>query len=234
MPTRKEDDQAKPSAEPSVLDQYPSQARELEEALGKVKAIREQTAAITQARDAAASKRQSLLSNWTDTEEESVTELSKLAARAEVFQAKLAAQNGKLESAEAELKAAMATFAISFNALFLTLRTHLVRDAADRIAGMLHPSVRQIAGASVAEVAQMDEAVVNIAAFAINPEPGIAGFDSVLPPENIIRAAEQSLPKAEPLLDQAAKHLENGFAPPQAFSLEKWRESLSPVVAAAA
>jgi hypothetical protein len=219
---------------PPELESYREQANALAEALKAVKAIREQSAAITQARDAAASKRQSLLSNWTDTEEESVTELSKLASRAEVFAAKLAAQAGKLENAEAKLKAAMATFAISFNALFLTLRTHLIRDAAARIAAMLHPSVRQISGASIAEIAQLDEAVVNIAAFAINPEPGITGFDSVLPPENIIRAAEQSLPKAEPLLDQAAKHLETGFQPPQAFSLEKWRQSLSPVVAAAA
>jgi hypothetical protein len=222
------------NSSPLGLEPYSEQAQALTDALAKVKAIQEQTAVITLARDTALSKRQSLLSNWTDTEEESVTELSKLAARGEVFEAKLAAQNGKLESAQAELKAAMATFAISFNALFLTLRTHLVRNAADRIAGMLHPSVRQISGASIAEIAQLDEAVVNISAFAINPEPGITGFDSVLPAENIIRAAEQSLPKAEPLLDQAAKHLETGFQPPQAFSLEKWRESLSPAVAAAA
>jgi hypothetical protein len=223
-----------PNSLPPELEPYREQANTLAEALKAVKAIHEETAAITQARDAAASKRQSLLSNWTDTEEESVTELSKLAARAEVFAAKLAAQDGKLESAEAELKASMATFAISYNALFLTLRTHLVRAAAARITAMLHPSARQIAGASVAEVAQLDEAVVNIGAFAVNPEPGITGFDNLLPAENIVRAAEQSLPKADPLLDEAAKHLENGFVLPQAFSLEKWRESLSPAAAAAA
>jgi hypothetical protein len=53
----------------------------------------------------------------------------------------------------------------------------------------------------------MEEAVVNIAAFAINPELGITGFDSVLTPKNIIRAAERARLKVEPLLAEAALRL---------------------------
>jgi hypothetical protein len=118
------------------LEPYREQARDLEQSLAKVKGIQDQTAAITLARDTALSKRQSLVSNWTDTEEESVTELSKLAARAEVFEAKLAAQADQLASAQAELKTALPAFAISYNALFLMLHTFLVRDASSRIAAM--------------------------------------------------------------------------------------------------
>lgn len=128
----------------------------------------------------------------------------------------------------------MATFAISFNSLFLTLRTHLVRDAAARIAAMIHPSVRQISGATIAEIAQMEEAVINLDPLAIRVEVGAAMFDSILPPQNIEQDAERSLPKAEPLLATAQQHLERGFVPPPAFSLEKWRASLSPGVPVAA
>jgi hypothetical protein len=46
------------------------------------------------------------------------------------------------------------------------------------------------------------------------------------------REAERALPKAEPLLLEAAKHLENGFVPPAAFDLGRWRQSLSPAAAA--
>jgi hypothetical protein len=104
-----------PKTAPPGLEPYREQTLELEAALANVKAIQEQTAAITLARDTALSRRQSLISNWTDTEEESVTELSKLASRGEVFEAKLAAQAGKLASAQAELKTALAAFAISYN-----------------------------------------------------------------------------------------------------------------------
>ena len=65
-------------------------------------------------------------------------------------------------------------------------------------------------------------------------EPGITMPNNTLPPENILRAAERSLPKAAPLIAEAAKHLEHGYVPPPPFSLEKWRASLSPGVAVAA
>jgi hypothetical protein len=209
------------------LEPYREQAWELEKTMAKVKAIQEQTAAITLARDDAANKRQSLLSNWTDTEEESVTELSKLAARAEVFEAKLAAQDGKLVIAQAELKASLAAFAISFHSLFLTLRTFLIRDAADRIAGMLHPSIRAISGASIGEVAALATEVIDLAPLAVRVDPMASMLNNQLPLENIQRDAERVLPKAEPLLSEAAKHLEDGFVPPAAFSLETWRASVA-------
>lgn len=224
----------KRKSSPPELEPYREQADALSEALRAVKAIQEQTATITLARDAAAGKRQSLLSNWTDTEEESVTELSKLAARGEVFAAKLGAQADKLASAQAELKTALAAFAISFHALFLTLRSYLIRDAADRITGMLHPSVRTISGASIGEIAVLATEVVDLEPLAIRVEAGAAMFNSTLPPENVQRSAEWSLPKAEPLLAEAAKHLADGFVPPAAFDLSKWRASLTPAAAAAA
>ncbi len=189
----------KRKSSPPELEPYREQADALSEALRAVKAVQEQTATITLARDAAASKRQSLLSNWTDTEEESVTELSKLAARGEVAEAKLAAQAGKLETAQAELKTALTAFAISFNALFLTLRTYLVRHAADQIAGILHPSVRAVSSASIGEIAALATEVIDLDPLAIRVEAGVAMFNSILPPENVQRAAEWSLPKAEPL-----------------------------------
>ena len=128
-----------------------------------------------------------------------MTEFSKLAARGEVFEAKLAAQAGKLESAQAELKTSMASFAISYHALFLTLRTHLVRDASARIAAMLHPSVRAISGAAIGEIAVLAEEVIDLEPLAIRVEAGVSMFNSIVPPENIERAAEWSLPKTEPL-----------------------------------
>ncbi len=211
----------KRKSSPPELEPYRERADALSEALDAVKAVQEQTAAITLARDAAASKRQSLLSNWTDTEEESVTELSKLAARGEVFAAKLAAQADKLASAQAELKAALAAFAISFNALFLSLRTFLIKDAGARIAAMLHPSVRAISGASIGEIAVLATEVIELDPLAIRVEAGVAMFNSILPPENIERAAEWSLPKAGPMLATAQQQLERGFVPPAPFSLEK-------------
>jgi hypothetical protein len=114
------------------------------------------------------------------------------------------------------------------------LHTFLVRDASSRIAAMLHPSVRAIPDASIKEVAGLATEVIDLQPLAIRVEPGAIMFNSTLPAENIQRGAERSLPKAEPLLTEAAKHLENGFQPPAAFDLSRWRESLSPAVAAAA
>jgi hypothetical protein len=134
---------------------------------------------------------------------------------------------GKLASAQAELKPALAAFAISYNALFLMLQTFLVRDASSRIAAILHPSVRAISDASIKEVAGLATEVIDLQPLAIRVEPGVTMLNSTLPPENIEREAERALPKAEPLLLEAAKHLENGFQPPAAFNLEICRESKS-------
>jgi hypothetical protein len=214
------------------LEPYREQARELQEALTKVKAIQDQTAAVTLQRETVSKQRQGLLDSFED--ESAVAELSKLGSRVEMHDAKLASLAGKLVEAEAELKAALAGFAISFNALFLTLRTFLIKEATARIAVTLHPKVRQISGASIAEVAALSTEVVDFEPLAVRVDPMASMINNQLPSENIIRDAERSLPKAEPLLAEAAKHLENGFVPPQAFGMETWRATVSPGVPVAA
>jgi hypothetical protein len=49
-------------------------------------------------------------------------------------------------------------------------------------------------------------------------------------PEDVLLRAEQSLAKVDVLLAEADKHAQNGFAPPEVFSVERWRASLSPSV----
>jgi hypothetical protein len=227
--------EAEPTNDPDVLAEYREQAAALESALKAVKTAQQNIVETTKARESALGARQTLIDKAAAADDEAaVEELSRISSRGEVLAARLTAHEHRLGHAQAELKAAMATFGISYNALFLTLRTFLVRDAAARIAAMLHPSVRQISAGSIAEVAPLATEVINLAPFGINVEPGITGFDSLLPPENVQRAAEQSLQKTEPLLDVAAKYLEDGFQPPQAFSLKRWRASVSPGVPVAA
>jgi hypothetical protein len=75
-------------------------------------------ASLTMTRDAALSRRQEMLNSWVESENEGcVEELSKLGARAEVFEAKLKAQAEKLRTAEAELKGTLGTFVTSFRNL---------------------------------------------------------------------------------------------------------------------
>lgn len=146
-------------------------------------------------------------------------ELSKLASRVEMAEAKLAGLAGKLASAQAELKAALAAFTISFHALFMMLHTFLVRDASSRIAAMLHPSVRAISGASIGEVAALATEVIDLAPLAVRVDPMASMLNNQLPPENIQRDAERALPKVEALLAEAGKRIENGFVPPKPFAL---------------
>lgn len=200
------------------LEPYRKQARELEEALAKVRAIQDQTVAVTLQRQTVLERRQGLLDNWEN--ETAVAELSKLASRVEMAETKLASLASQLAGAEAELKAALAGFAISYNALFLTLRTFLIKGAAARIATTLHPKVRQISGASIAEIAALSTEVVDFESLAVRGDPMASMHNNQLPPDAIQRDAERALPKAEPLLAEAAKHLDDGFVPPVVFSLE--------------
>jgi hypothetical protein len=126
--------------ESPVLAEYRAQARQLADALAKVNAIHEETASLTMTRDAALSRRQELLNSWVESENEaSVEELSKLRARAEVFEAKLKAQAGKLAQAEAILKQALETFGTSFRNLHGALQKFLFDRALDRILAQVHP-----------------------------------------------------------------------------------------------
>jgi hypothetical protein len=222
----------KRTSAPPELEPYREQADALAEALKAVKAIQEQNAAVTQQRENVLLQRQSLLDSFED--ESAVAELSKLGSRVEMCDVKLASLAGKLAGAEAELKVALVAFSISYNAIFMMLYTFLVRDASSRIAAMLHPSVRAISGASIAEIAALATEVIDLQPLAIRVEAGASMFNSAIPPENVQRTAEQVLPKVEPLLVEAAKHVGSGFVPPAPFDLSKWRESLSPAVAAAA
>ena len=199
------------------LEPYREQARELQEALTKVKAIQEQTAAVTLQRDTVSKQRQGLLDSFED--EAAVGELSKLASRVEMAEAKLASLVGKLTNAQADLKAALSAFAISFHSLFVRLRTFLINDASSRIAAMLHPSVRTISGTSISEVAALATEVIDLAPLAVRVDTMASLLNNQLPPENIQRDAERALPKVEALLVEAAKATENGFVPPKPFSL---------------
>jgi hypothetical protein len=216
--------------EGNVLDEYRKQANELAAALAQAKSIQEQTASVTLARETAIGQRQKLLNDWRETQDEdAVTELSKLSARAEVFAAKLAAQEAKLTAAEAELRCALAGFGISFNAIFLMLKTFLKNEAISRVAEMVHPKARASSADAIAQVAEVSIEVMDLAPLQIHLEPGASDFNNVLALANLQQAAERSLPKAEALLLEAAKH--DGFIPPLAFSMATWRTP-KPVAAA--
>lgn len=195
-----EAEKAKPVSDP--LEEYRSQARELQDALAKVKDLHAQTATVTQQRENVLRQRESLLDSFED------------------------------ESAVAELKPCLAAFATSFNALYWILHTFLVNGTISRIASILHPSCRVIRGAYIAQVAAFGTEVVDFEQLAIRIDPMASMLDNQLPPDAIEREAERALPYAGPLLAEAAKHLENGFVPPAPFSLERWRDSLSPAAAA--
>jgi hypothetical protein len=209
------------------LEPYREQARELAEALGKVKAIQEQTAPVTLQRETVSKQRQGLLDSFED--EAAVGELSKLASRVEMAEAKLASLAGKLASAEADLKQALETFGTSCRNLHSALTTFLFNAALDHIMSLVHPELRVRAKATCVDVAWLTTPVVEIQPLRI---PTLSDFMTIPSPADVLLRAEQSLAKVAALLAEAAKHPE--FAPPPAFSLEKWRESLNPGAAAAA
>jgi hypothetical protein len=93
----------------------------------------------------------------------------------------------------------------------------------------VHPEVRVRAKSACSDVAWLTTAVIDAGPLRIAT---LADFMTIPSPADVPRRAEQSLERIEPLLSAAAKHAD--FVPPAAFSLEKWRESLSPGVAAAA
>jgi hypothetical protein len=85
---------------PTELAPYREQANALAEALGKVKDIQQQTAAVTSQRETVLKQRQRLLDSFED--ESAVAELSKLGSRVEMHDAKLASLAGKLAGARSK------------------------------------------------------------------------------------------------------------------------------------
>jgi hypothetical protein len=226
----------KPADEvPDVLAEYKAQAVALEAALASVKAMQSEIAETSKVRESALGARQTLIDKWVQADDEAaVEELSRLSSRGDVLQARLDSHATRLAHAEAELKAALTAFAISFNSLFLMLRVFLINDAKSRIASMIHPSVRQISDASISEVAALAIEVVDFEPLAVRRDPMSSMHNNQLPPDAIQRDAERAVPKADALLAEAGRQLENGFVPPPAFNWRTWRESLSPAVAVAA
>ncbi len=216
-------------AEPvSALDAYRVQTHELQQALATVKDIQEKISSVAQQRDNVLQQRQRLLDSFED--ESAVAELSKLGSRVEMCEAKLASLAVKLASAEVKMKAGLATFAVSFNSLFLMLRSFLIKDAHARVTAMLHPSVRIVSGGAIDQIAARTIEVVDFEPLAVRCDPMASFPNNALPPDAIQRDAERVLPIANALLAEAGRRVENGFVPPAAFSLEKWRASVSPGV----
>ena len=81
----------------------------------------------------------------------------------------------------------------------------------------------------------MTTPVVELQSPEIRVEPGIGSFQSTLPISNFLLAAERILAKSEALLAEAGKRIENGFVPPEPFTLAQWQATVSqtPVAAAA-
>jgi hypothetical protein len=212
------------------LAEYRDQSRQLADARAKVQAIHEETASLTMTRDAALSRRQELLNSWVESANEaSVEELSKLGARAEVFEAKLQAQAGKLAVAEAELKRALDTFERSFRNLHSALQNFLSNAALEHLMSLVHPDVRIRAKALCSEVAWLTTPVVNAAPLRIATQ---ADHYSIPGPADILLLAGRSLPKAEALLAECVKH--EGFVPPEAYTEERWRATVAAATAAEA
>jgi hypothetical protein len=78
-------------------------------------------------------------------------------ARAEVFEAKLNAQVGKLTVAEAELKGTLSTFETSFRNLHSAFQTFIFNTALEHLMSLVHPSARVSAKATCSDVAWLDE-----------------------------------------------------------------------------
>jgi hypothetical protein len=194
------------------LESYHEQARELEEALGKVKGIQEQIASVTQQRENVLQQRQRLRDSWEN--EDALIELSKLSARVEMHDARLASLATQLLGAEASLKATLDTFGFSCHSLFMMLRGHLVKVASARIAATLHPRFRVSSGGRISEIAVMDTAVVDFEPLRI---PMLGAFMTIPNPADVVRLATESLAKADALLTEAAKHAD--FTPPAAKPL---------------
>jgi hypothetical protein len=214
---------------PDGLEPYREQARELQEALTKVKAIQDQTAAVTLQRESVSKQRQGLLDSYED--ESAVAELSKLASRVEMHDAKLGGLATKLASAEVDLKQALETFGTSCRNLHSALTTFLFKAALEHILSLVHPELRVRAKATCVDVAWLTASVVDAGPLRI---PTLSDYATISTPDDVSRIAEQSLAKVDALLAEAAKHLEAGFVPPAAFSVETWRQSVSPSVPIAA
>jgi hypothetical protein len=211
------------------LEPYRNQARELEEALAKVKAIQDQAAAVALQRDNVSKQRQGLLDSWEN--ESAVAELSKLGSRVEMAEVKLASLANKLAEAEAELKTVLETFGTSFRNLHSSLVTYLYRAAMERILSSVHPDVRVRAKSTCSDVAWLTTEVIDAGPFRI---PTLSDFMTIPSPEFVLRHAEQSLARSDALLSEASKRVESGFVPPEVFTMERWRASVSPGVPIAA
>ena len=196
------------------LEPYREQARELQDALAKVKDIQAQTAAVTLQRDNVLQQRQSLLDSFED--ESAVAELSKLGSRVEMCEAKLASLAGKLASAESDLKQVLETFGTSFRNLHSQLSTFLFTAALEHLTSLVHPELRVRSKSACAEVAWLDERVVEVQPLRI---PTLTDYFQSIPPQaEVLRVAGLSLEKSEALLAEAAKH--PGFVPPQPAQAE--------------
>jgi hypothetical protein len=206
---------------PDGLEPYREQARELQEALTKVKAIQDQTAAVTLQRESVSKQRQGLLDSYED--ESAVAELSKLASRVEMHDAKLGGLAAKLASAEVDLKQALETFGTSFRNLHSALASFLFTGALGDIMSLVHPELRVRARATCVDVAWLTTPVIDAGPLRIAT---LADYATIPNPADVLRCAEQSLVKVDALLDAAAKQPD--FVPPAAFSLETWRASVSP------
>ena len=213
-----------------VLAEYRDQSRQLADAKAKVRGDTRGDCFPDRNPRRRLSRRQELLNSWVESENEaSVDELSKLGARAEVFEAKLKAQAGKLAQAEAILKQTLTTFETSFRNLHAAFQTFLFNTALEHLMSLVHPSVRVSSKANCAEVAWLDERVINAAPLRIAIQ---ADYYTIPEPADILRLAGQSLPKVEALLAECAKH--QGFVPPEAYTEERERAAVAAGAAAEA
>jgi hypothetical protein len=92
------------------------------------------------------------------------------------------------------------------------------RRCLEEIAALVHPEIRPVSKASIIDW-QDDVPVVELQSLGIRVEPGIDSFQSTLPVGNFLLAADRILAKAEALLAEAGKRIENGFVPPEPFAL---------------
>jgi hypothetical protein len=83
-------------------------------------------------------------------------------------------------------------------------------------------------------LARMTTPVVELQSLEIRVEPGIDSFQSTLPVGNFLLAADRILAKAEALLAEAGKRIENGFVPPEPFTLAQWQATVAQGSVAAA
>jgi hypothetical protein len=210
--------------ETPTLSDYEAQAIVLRDALQAVKRLQEEIASLIMRRDTVASQREKFLADWTETESDwDINELSLLDSRAAAFEAKrqqLVSQQGK---AQETLREALFVFANSVRGLYGYMSVFVKEKVIAQVTELVDPALRVSHKSYIVDFAQLHSEVTTIQPLEIREAQWINENSH---PDDVFRASEQVLSRVEPLFNEAARRLEEGFVPPAPWSREAWYKSI--------